>query len=49
MVGLFYRSLTFLEHGIKPVWVFDGTPPEFKMEEIQRRKDAKAKAEEMMH
>jgi len=24
LIGLFYRSLTFLENGIKPIWVFDG-------------------------
>jgi flap endonuclease-1 len=24
LVGLFYRSLTFLDQGIKPIWVFDG-------------------------
>uniref|UniRef100_A0A3Q2WHN7 Zgc:110269 n=1 Tax=Haplochromis burtoni TaxID=8153 RepID=A0A3Q2WHN7_HAPBU len=27
LTGLFFRTLTFLEHGIKPVFVFDGKPP----------------------
>uniref|UniRef100_A0A8C0H723 XPG-I domain-containing protein n=1 Tax=Chelonoidis abingdonii TaxID=106734 RepID=A0A8C0H723_CHEAB len=28
--GLFYRTLHLLENGIKPVFVFDGQPPELK-------------------
>ncbi|MCD6403507.1 MAG: flap structure-specific endonuclease, partial [Candidatus Aenigmarchaeota archaeon] len=28
--GLFYRTGKFIEAGIKPVYVFDGKPPEFK-------------------
>ncbi len=48
MVGLFYRSLVLLDHGIKPVWVFDGAPPEIKMEEIKRRKAMKAEAADMV-
>ena len=31
MTGVFFRTLTFLEHDIKPVFVFDGKPPEEKM------------------
>ncbi|XP_033506658.2 putative flap endonuclease 1 homolog isoform X2 [Epinephelus lanceolatus] len=27
LTGLFFRTLTFLEHDIKPVFVFDGKPP----------------------
>lgn len=27
LVGVFFRALTFLEHDIKPVFVFDGRPP----------------------
>lgn len=39
--GLFYRNIALLEAGIKPVYVFDGKPPELKMQEIERRKEAK--------
>jgi flap endonuclease-1 len=35
--GLFYRTVNLLELGIKPVYVFDGKPPEMKMIEIERR------------
>ena len=45
-MGLFGRSLTLLEQGIKPVWVFDGQPPQLKMEEITRRKAFKQEAGE---
>lgn len=48
--GLFYRTSNLLEAGIKPVFVFDGKPPEFKrktVEERQRlREEAKKKWEE---
>lgn len=30
LTGLFFRTLTFLEYDIKPVFVFDGRPPEEK-------------------
>jgi flap endonuclease-1 len=35
LVGLFNRSISFMENKIKPIWVFDGKPPELKMEEVQ--------------
>ncbi|MEW6528302.1 MAG: flap endonuclease-1 [Candidatus Micrarchaeota archaeon] len=43
--GLFYRNARFIENGIKPIYVFDGEPPEFKKKEIARRKEAKKEAE----
>jgi flap endonuclease-1 len=42
--GLFYRSINLLELNIKLVYVFDGKPPELKMEEIERRKKARDEA-----
>ncbi|MEM4281882.1 MAG: flap endonuclease-1 [Candidatus Caldarchaeum sp.] len=35
--GLFFRSLNFLQEGIKPVYVFDGRPPEMKRETVEKR------------
>lgn len=29
-MGLFYRTIRIVENGIKPVYVFDGKPPELK-------------------
>ena len=30
LIGLFYKTLFFFENGIKPIWVFDGKPPDLK-------------------
>jgi flap endonuclease-1 len=43
--GLFYRSATLLELGIRPAYVFDGKPPELKKKTIEARKAAKLEAE----
>jgi flap endonuclease-1 len=42
--GLFYRTINLLEAGIKPVYVFDGKPPEFKLAEIEGRRRTKERA-----
>jgi len=44
--GLFYRTLNFLEKGLKPVFVFDGEPPEFKKRTRLEREERKLQAEE---
>jgi flap endonuclease-1 len=46
--GLFYRTINFLEHNIKPIYVFDGTPSELKLETIQERRRIKEDAKEKM-
>ncbi|MCW4010171.1 MAG: flap endonuclease-1 [Candidatus Bathyarchaeota archaeon] len=43
--GLFYRTCNLVEMGIKPVYVFDGAPPVFKRQEIERRKQVKVEAQ----
>jgi len=43
--GLFYRTTKLLELGIKPIYVFDGKPPELKRKELDRRKALKQEAE----
>lgn len=35
--GILFRTVNFLEKGIKPVFVFDGKPPEFKKDTIEQR------------
>lgn len=42
--GLFYRTINLLESGIKPVYVFDGKPPELKARELSERVGAKEEA-----
>jgi flap endonuclease-1 len=44
--GLFFRTLNFLEKGIRPVYIFDGTPPSFKSETVERRRAARREAGE---
>ncbi|MGC9135225.1 FEN1 family endonuclease, partial [Caldivirga sp.] len=44
--GLLYRTINLLEYGIKPVYVFDGKPPELKLIEIEKRRRVREKAME---
>ena len=30
LVGLLNRTIMLIENGIKPVWIFDGVPPDLK-------------------
>jgi flap endonuclease-1 len=43
--GLYFRSAALLEIGLKPVYVFDGKPPELKKKTIMERVSAKMQAE----
>lgn len=43
--GMFYRTIRMLSSGIKPVFVFDGKPPELKSAELAKRKQKKQEAE----
>jgi len=33
-MGMFYRTIRMVDNGIKPIYVFDGKPPELKSEEV---------------
>ncbi|KAN0087414.1 PIN domain-like protein [Tylopilus felleus] len=50
LMGFFYRTIRIVENGIKPVYVFDGRPPELKSgvlaKRFERREEAKADGEE---
>jgi len=43
--GLFFRTINFLQNGIKVVYVFDGQPPQLKVETIRRRIALREKAQ----
>src|SRR3989344_7072524 len=43
--GLFYRCTKFMEHGLRLVFVFDGTPPGIKASERGRRAALKQEAQ----
>ncbi|MEM0372217.1 MAG: flap structure-specific endonuclease, partial [archaeon] len=46
--GLLYRTGKLIESGIKPVYVFDGKPPEIKHKTIQERQAIKKEAAEKL-
>ena len=45
LFGLFYRSVRLIANNIKPVYVFDGKPPQLKSEELHKRKEKREEAE----
>ncbi len=46
LIGLLYRTTSWLEQRIQPVWVFDGAPPELKAGTLRTRFLAKERAQE---
>lgn len=48
LMGMFYRSIRLLENGIKPVYVFDGKPPELKSGELNKRMERRAEAQKAL-
>jgi len=46
LMGLFSRTSFMLLNDMKPLYVFDGEPPDFKKKEIARRREVKVKAAE---
>ncbi|KAI7792852.1 flap endonuclease 1 [Triplophysa rosa] len=48
LMGMFYRTIRILESGIKPVYVFDGKPPQLKSGELEKRGERRAEAEKLL-
>eukprot|EP00397_Hematodinium_sp_SG-2012_P036004 GEMP01038813.1.p1 GENE.GEMP01038813.1~~GEMP01038813.1.p1 ORF type:complete len:433 (+),score=117.01 GEMP01038813.1:75-1301(+) len=48
VVGFLNRTLKLLEAGLKPVYVFDGKPPELKTQEVAARREKRHEAERLM-
>jgi len=46
IVGMLSRTIRLMENGIKPVYVFDGKPPELKLNELRARRERREKGEE---
>ncbi|VEL10592.1 unnamed protein product [Protopolystoma xenopodis] len=44
-MGMFYRTIRMVENGIKPVYVFDGKPPEMKAGELGKRAERREESE----
>jgi flap endonuclease-1 len=43
--GMFNRTIRFLGEGIRPVFVFDGKPPDVKSHELLKRREKRSKAQ----
>lgn len=43
--GMFNRTIRYMTEGIKPVFVFDGKPPQLKSGELLKRREKRQKAE----
>lgn len=48
LMGTFYRTIRLLENGIKPVYVFDGKPPDMKGGELQKRTERREEAQKQL-
>ncbi|PWN19624.1 PIN domain-like protein [Microstroma glucosiphilum] len=50
LMGFFYRTLRMIEHGMKPMYVFDGQPPDLKKKVLEgrfgKREEAREEEEE---
>ncbi|KAI0731952.1 PIN domain-like protein [Fomitopsis betulina] len=46
LMGFFYRTIRMVENGIKPVYVFDGKPPELKAGVLSKRLALREEAKE---
>lgn len=48
LMGTFYRTIRLLENGIKPVYVFDGKPPDLKSGELAKRAEKREEAQKAL-
>ncbi|BES88425.1 Flap endonuclease 1 [Nesidiocoris tenuis] len=44
LMGTFYRTIRLVENGIKPLYVFDGKPPQMKSGELEKRAEKREEA-----
>jgi flap endonuclease-1 len=47
-MGTFYRTIRLLENGIKPVYVFDGKPPDLKSGELKKRAERREETQKAL-
>lgn len=48
LMGTFYRTIRLVEQGIKPVYVFDGKPPNLKGGELAKRAERRDEAQKAL-
>ncbi|RZC42933.1 flap endonuclease 1, partial [Asbolus verrucosus] len=49
LIGTFYRTIRLIENGIKPVYVFDGKPPDLKSGELNKRAERREEAQKALN
>eukprot|EP00127_Corallochytrium_limacisporum_P002659 Clim_evm95s134 gene=Clim_evmTU95s134 len=49
LMGMFYRTIRMVENGIKPFYVFDGSPPRLKSGELAKRSARRNEAKEKLN
>jgi len=47
-MGIFYRTIRMVDNGIKPVYVFDGKPPDMKGGELTKRAEKREEASKQL-
>ncbi|XP_076169118.1 flap structure-specific endonuclease 1 isoform X1 [Ptiloglossa arizonensis] len=48
LMGIFYRTIHLVENGLKPVYVFDGKPPNLKGGELAKRAERRDEAQKLL-
>jgi len=48
LMGIFYRTIRMVDNGIKPLYVFDGKPPEMKGGELMKRHEKREEAQKQL-
>ena len=48
LMGTFYRTIRLVEQGIKPVYVFDGKPPDLKGGELAKRAERRDETQKLL-
>lgn len=48
LMGMFYRTIRLVDNGIKPVYVFDGKPPDLKSGELLKRAERREEAQKAL-
>ncbi|XP_057656698.1 flap endonuclease 1 [Diorhabda carinulata] len=48
LLGTFHRTIRLIENGLKPVYVFDGKPPEMKSGELSKRQEKRVEAQKAL-
>lgn len=48
LMGMFYRTIRLVDNGVKPLYVFDGKPPNLKGGELAKRAERREEAQKAL-